>query len=97
MKFSKLLKQLRKNKGLSIKKLAKDVDLNYTYISKLENSKVNPSSEVIDKFANYFNYDNDELTLAAGKIPEDIKEILRDNPVEALAYLRRKFIIDKSK
>ncbi len=67
MEFSKLLKQLRQNKGVSIKVLAKGVDLNYTYISKLENSKVNPSSGVIDKFANYFNYDIDELSLAAGK------------------------------
>ena len=71
--------------------------MNYTYISKLENSKVNPSSEVIDKFAHYFDYNIDELTLAAGKIPEDIREILTNNPVEAIAYLRRKFIIDKSK
>jgi len=97
MEFSKLLKQLRQNKGVSIKVLAREVELNYTYISKLENSKVNPSSGVIDKFANYFDYDVDELMLAAGKIPEDVKDILRNNPVEAIAYLRRKFIVDKSK
>ncbi len=97
MEFSKLLKQLRRNKGVGIKVLAREIDLNYTYISKLENSKVNPSPEVINKFANYFNYNVDELMLAARKIPEDVKDILQNNPVEAIDYLRRKFIVDKSK
>lgn len=96
MKFSTLLKQLRKKKGMSIKKLAVDLGVNYTYISKLENSKVSPSSAVINKFANYFDYNADELTVIAGKIPEDIKEILMNNPKEAISYLRRKFIGGKS-
>lgn len=97
MDFSVLLKDLRTKKGKSIKKLAAEVGLNYTYISKLENAKVKPSAEVIDNFSNYFNYSTDELMIAAGKIPKDIEEILKSNPKKIIKYLRRKFGGRKSK
>ncbi len=91
MTFGKLLKSLRNEKGVSIKQLAAELGLNYTYISKLENSKVNPSSKVIIKFSDYFNYSSDELMLAADKIPKDILQILKNNPQETVIYLRRRF------
>lgn len=91
MDFSVLLKSLRTKKGTSIKKLAEEVRVNYTYISKLENAKVKPSVKVIEKFSNYFNYSTDELMIAAGKIPKDIEEILKGNPKEAIRFLRSKF------
>ena len=97
MEFSILLKNLRTRQGISIKKLAAELDVNYTYISKLENSKVYPSPEVISKFSNYFNYSSDELMVAAGKIPKDIQQILKENPKEAIKYLRRRFSGDRSK
>lgn len=91
MNFGELLKNLRMKKGISIKKLAPVLGLDYTYISKIENSKLYPSSEVVEKFAKYFNYNSDELMLSAGKIPEDIQDILQNNPNEALKYLRKRF------
>jgi len=91
MEFADLLKNLRKKKGVSIKKMAKEVGLDYTYISKLENSKVNPSSKVVKRISNYFGYNSDELLLSAGKIPKDIEEILRSNPQEAVKYFRSRF------
>ena len=91
MKFGKLLKNLRVQKGVGIKKMAKEVGLNYTYISKLENSKVYPSSKVLKKFSKYLKYDSDELMISAGKIPKDIEQILMNNPKEAVKYLRSKF------
>jgi len=95
MEFGKTLKQLRTKRGVSIKKLAPEIGLNYTYISKLENSKVMPSPKVINKLSRYFNYSTDELMLMAGKIPSDIQEILKNNPKEALNILRRKFCASK--
>ncbi len=91
MKFSNILKKLRKEKGVSIKKMAEELGINYTYISKLENSKGNPSSEVVEKISHYFNYNSDELMLSAGKIPDDIAYVLQNNPKEASIYLRSKF------
>jgi len=97
MDFSSLLKDLRTKKGVSIKKLATEINLNYTYISKLENAKARPSLKVINKFSHYFNYNSDELSIAAGKIPEDVEKILKSNPKETIKYLRSKFGGIKSK
>lgn len=91
MSLAKKLKILREKKGVSIKKMAPELGLSYTYLSKLENSKAFPSYEVIEKIAKYFNYNSDELILAAGKIPKDIEAILRDNPEKAILFLREKF------
>lgn len=91
MTFGELLKDLRTKKGKSIKALGQELGLNYTYISKLENSKVNPSIKSIKKFSRYFKYSSEELLLSAGKIPRDIEEILKNHPKEAIDYLRGKF------
>jgi len=91
MTFGELLKDLRLKKGKSIKTLGQELGLNYTYISKLENSKVNPSPKNVKKISRYFKYNSDELLLSAGKIPKDIQEILKNHPKEAIDYLRRKF------
>jgi len=91
MKLSQKLKSLRKGKGIGIKPLAEELSVNYTYLSKIENDKANPSKETIKRIANYFNVNVDELMILADKIPDDIERILRENPKEAIQYLRRKF------
>lgn len=91
MTFGSLLRHLRYKQGFGIKKLARDLDIDYTYLSKLENDKATPSERVINKVSKYFNYNTDQLMLSADKIPEDIRQILRGNPEEALTYLRGRF------
>lgn len=91
MTFGSLMRMLRQQQGVGIKRLASDLDVDYTYISRIENGKATPSEKVINKFSDYFRYDKDELMILADKIPEDIKRILRENPREALAYLRGRF------
>jgi len=89
--FGSLLRKLRKNKGIGIKKMAPEIDLDYTYLSRIENDKVMPSEQVIARISKYLRYDEDELLLMADKVPDDIKTILRENPQEALGYLRERF------
>lgn len=94
MGFGDLFRQLRYNKGISIKKLASALEVDYTYLSKIENGRVIPSEQMIERVSKYFDYSNDSLMLTADKIPEDIKRILRENPEESLEYLRRRFVND---
>ena len=89
--FGSLLRKLRLKKGLSIKKLSSDLNINYTYISKLENNKSVPSEDFVKKLSEVFGYDREELMIKAGKIPDDILNILRDNPKAAADFLRKKF------
>jgi transcriptional regulator with XRE-family HTH domain len=82
---------MRAKRGLGIKKLAPELGVTYSYLSKLENDEANPSEEMVGKVARYFNYDPNALLLTAGKIPAEILKILQDNPEEALSFLRSHF------
>ena len=91
MEFHQIIKILRNKRGIGIKRLAPELGLNYTYLSKLENNKSKPSPEVIKKFAKYDKYNEDELFLSAGKIPADVQEIIDKNPAAAIDILRKEF------
>ncbi len=91
MEFGDILRDLRTKAGLGIKKLGPELDVTYSYISKLENNELRPSEEFIQRVSEYFGYDNDRLLLAAGKVPTEVLEILRDHPEEAVAFLREHF------
>ena len=89
--FGPFFKQTRKGKGYSIKNLARELMVDYSYLSKIENGHTLPSEEFIKKIAKLFGHDEEEIMLRAGKIPEDIIRILRENPKEAIDFLRKKF------
>jgi transcriptional regulator with XRE-family HTH domain len=76
---------------MGIKSLAPQLQVNYTYLSKLENEAISPSEDLIARVADYFGFDRDALLLSAGKVPKDILEILREHPDDAIAVLRRQF------
>ena len=97
MEFGRILRKLRKKAGLGIKRLAPKLDVNYTFLSRLENNDVGPSEAFIRRVANYFDYDNDLLLLAAGKVPADIRNILQKHPEEALKLLRVHFSSKKKR
>lgn len=91
MDFGNILRQLRAKKGLGIKRLAPDLGVTYTYLSKLENNEAGPSQGFVMRVAQYFKYDLDELLLSAGKVPPEILEILRTHPHDAVGFLRERF------
>ena len=91
MNFGEVLRDLRTKSGMGIKRLAPELGVTYTYLSKLENDEVGPSEEFVNRVARYFRYDRTNLMLTAGKVPQDILEILRENPDEAVEYLRLRF------
>lgn len=78
--FGAQLRELRKSAGLTLRELAEKVNVNFTYLSKIENGALPPPSEkVIKQLAGVLNYSEDELLALAGIIPADIAEILRDS------------------
>jgi transcriptional regulator with XRE-family HTH domain len=91
MKFGEILRDLRLESGKGIKTLAPALKINYTYLSKLENGSIGPSEELVRRVADYFGFDREQLLLSAGKVPEDVLEILREHPNDAVAYLRERF------
>jgi HTH-type transcriptional regulator, competence development regulator len=84
MTFGERIRELRKAKNLSQRDLAQVVDVNFTYLSKVENGKLDfaqyPSEELIRKLARALDADEDELLLLAQKIPEAIKQRVMKRP-----------------
>ena len=96
MDFPRRLRELRREARLSQRGLAERVNVDFTYLSKIENGRVEPPSETVLKniaevLASELNLDetelSDELITLAGKIPSDLAETLARNP-GAVRFLR---------
>lgn len=84
MTFGERLRELRKAKGLTLRALASKVDVNFTYLSKIENHKLDfgdyPGEGLIRKLAKVLKADEDELLLLAEKVPESIRRRVIERP-----------------
>lgn len=89
--FGDILRELRGKSGIGIKRLAPELGITYSYLSKLENNQIRPSEDLVGRVADYFHYDRDRLLLAADKVPPEILQILRQHPDDALDFLRERF------
>jgi transcriptional regulator with XRE-family HTH domain len=84
MRFGEKIRELRKEKNLSLRALAEAVGVSFTYISKIENEKLDfgdyPGEDVIRKLAKALDADADDLMILAQKVPEQIKKRVMERP-----------------
>ena len=94
--FAQQLRRFRKEARLSQRALAAEVDVSFTYLSKIENGHFEPPSEKVIRhiarvLAQAQGQDEtrlaDHLIALAGKVPQDISETLVRHP-EAVRFLR---------
>ncbi len=89
--LSELLREIRRDAGVSIKQAGRELGVSYTYLSKIENGVTSPSTELLGRIADYFGHASGTLYAAAGKVPPDVAQILAEHGDEAFALLRRRF------
>ena len=93
MTFGERVRELRKTKGLTLRELGAQVGVGFTYLSRVENGRLNygdyPSEALIHRLADALDADEDELLILAEKIPKRIKQRVFERPDEfrALAEL----------
>jgi HTH-type transcriptional regulator, competence development regulator len=80
--FGSYIRQLRKEKDKSIREFADQIGIDFTYLSKIENGKVDPpSEEKIRLMARELEVDAETLLGMAGKISaEQIRKVVDSNP-----------------
>ena len=79
--FGQYLKKIRLTHNVSQRELANNIGVDFTYLSKIENGKLEPPAEdTIKKIADYLGENADHLILLANKIPSDYKEVLKSDP-----------------
>ncbi len=84
MTFGEKVRELRQAKQLTLRELAAKVGVGFTYISKIENHKLEeghgPSERLIHKLAAELNGNEEELLLLAEKVPEPIRKRVCERP-----------------
>jgi transcriptional regulator with XRE-family HTH domain len=91
--FGSRIRRLRRNHEppLTQRKLAQEVGIDFTYLSKLENDQIgqSPSEELVGRFATVLGDNRDDLLDLAGKIPVDpLRRIAAQNS-DVARLLRR--------
>lgn len=85
MDFGSHLRDLRKARRLTQQQLANAVGVDFTYISKVENGRVDPPSEsTIRKIADALGADAEELLANAGKVSPELRDAAASEPQLAL-------------
>jgi transcriptional regulator with XRE-family HTH domain len=84
MRFGDTIRAIRTAKGFSQRALGERVGVSFTYISKVENGKLDfgdyPSEDLIRRLAAALDADEEELLLLAEKIPEPIRRRFFERP-----------------
>lgn len=84
MRFGEKVRELRRARGLTLRGLAAKVQVGFTYLSKVENERLDygdyPSDDLIGRLAKALDGDEDELMLLAQKIPAQIKKRVLQRP-----------------
>lgn len=77
MDFGERLRELRQAKGLSLRSLADEVDVDFTYLSKIENGKAGylPGADTIRALAVALEADSFELLQLADKVPPEMQHV----------------------
>jgi len=91
MTFGEIIKELRKQRGMTQRELADQLQVNFTYISKIENDKLEvlPSEDLIRRMAEVLETDAEELLDLAGKLDlRQLQQVVKDLP-QAGVLLRR--------
>lgn len=88
--FGDLLRERRLASGLSQRQLAKQIGVDFSYISKLENDRVPPpASETIARLAVEIGARAEDLFAAARRVPEPEPEAAMARQADAIRFFRQ--------
>ncbi|MBI65950.1 MAG: hypothetical protein CMG64_06630 [Candidatus Marinimicrobia bacterium] len=87
-KIGKIIREVRNEKGISLRKLAEIVGVSNVNILYIEKGKINTSLPVLKGIANALNYNLDKFLSLANMIDDDIRKIINKRPVQIAKFLR---------
>jgi transcriptional regulator with XRE-family HTH domain len=92
MKFGERVRQLRLEKSWSLRDLAAKVDVGFTYLSRVENERLNfgdyPSDALIHRLADALDADEEELLILAKRVPEPVRKRFFQRPDAFRAFAK---------
>jgi transcriptional regulator with XRE-family HTH domain len=88
---ARLLRQLREQRGQSLRVTASELGVAPSHLSRLERGEKSASEELRHRAAAYYGVNEDLIALEEGRVPDDIVQILRRHP-EVMEELRWRFL-----
>lgn len=87
--FGKALRDLRMSSGISLRSLADQLGVSPTYLSQVEQCNVpSPTADRIQHMAKLLNTNPDPLLALAGRIPEELSELIHRHPIALPRLIR---------
>jgi transcriptional regulator with XRE-family HTH domain len=90
MTFGNRIRRLRQEKGWTLRDLAAKVGVGFTYLSRVENERLNygdyPSDALIHRLADALDADEEELLILAKRVPEPVKKRVLQRPDAFCAF-----------
>ena len=87
--FGQKLRELRRSKGVTQRELAGKVDVDFSYISKIENDRLPPpAADTIIRICEALSIPPDELLAMTGKMPSQVKQMVGTSS-SALQFMRQ--------
>ncbi len=62
--FGEIIRQAREENNLILRQIGAELDIDQAIISKFERGKRRPTKEQVERFANFYNLNRDELLIA---------------------------------
>jgi transcriptional regulator with XRE-family HTH domain len=88
-RFGDILREKRLAKGFSLRKFAELVGVSPTYLSQVEQGNVDsPTAERVKCMAELLGENSDGWIALAGRVPDDLSEIIQQEPTEIPELLR---------
>lgn len=86
--FGEAIKGRRRERRLTQRQVAERLEIDVTYLSKLENARGEvPSENLVKDLARELEMDAEELLALAGRVPTEIRELAKSDP-EFARFLR---------
>ena len=87
--FGEWLRDKRVAKGFTLRKFAEKVGISPTYLSHVEQGQADPpTAERVRTMAQLLEENADEMIALAGRVPEDLPEIIQRRPTQVPNLLR---------
>jgi transcriptional regulator with XRE-family HTH domain len=85
------LRKLREAHGLGIKTVGRELNVSYSYLSKVENGHKSPSTDLVQKLSELYRVDPEEMLAKVAELPPDIQQIIQEKGKEVFDLLRKTY------
>ena len=85
MLLGSLIRNRRRELGLTLRAAAQQLGVDPAYLSRVESEKAPPSEHLLRGLAGLLEYNDDELLLLAGKLPPSLQALIEERPQAAAA------------